>query len=108
RHKYIFYKWEHDNFTDLDSISEINNEQIELHKPEFWVHNNKLHLITTLNSTTLKLFDLSNEKLELLSLEFPMSATNRNLVDGGLVSYTLTNTYPVTETLFETEVLGYW
>lgn len=108
RHKYIFYKWEHDNFTDLDSISVINNEQIELHKPEFWVHNNKLHLITTLNSTTLKLFDLSNEKLELLSLEFSMSATNRNLVDGGLVSYTLTNTYPVTETLFETEVLGYW
>lgn len=97
QHSYTLFKWENNNYTDLDVLeyTDLNHqEKSMLRNPDLWINNNKLHLIAGTTLSTLKIWEVnSNNKLVVARNEIsPMPPSDLLITDNNEIAHTSVHT----------------
>ncbi len=79
RHTYYLFKWEKDNFKNLDTLTYTNNnliQQAPLSQSVLWGFNDKIYWITSASSGLVKIWTIENDRLRAHPSEYPLHYTN--------------------------------
>ena len=63
QHSYTLFRWENNNYTDLDVLQYTNANGIEksmLESLDLWINNSRLYVVATINGNTTRLWEVNN------------------------------------------------
>ncbi len=97
RYSYTLFKWENNNYTDLDVLeyTDLNHqEKSMLRSPDLWINNNKLHFVAGTTLNTLKIWEVnSDNKLIVAHNEIsPMPPSDLLITDNKEIAHTSIHT----------------
>ncbi len=97
QHSYTLFKWENNNYTDLDVLEYTDLYQQEksmLRYPDLWINNNKLHVVAGTTLSTLKIWEVNSEnKLVIAHNEIsPLPPNDLLITDNKEIAYTSVQT----------------
>lgn len=100
QYSYTLFKWENNNYTDLDALeyTDLNHqEKSMLRSPDLWINNNKLHFVagTTLNTLTIWEVDSGNKLIVAHNEISPIPPSDLLITDNKEIAHT--SVYAVTQ-----------
>ncbi len=96
QHSYTLFKWENNNYTDLDVLEYTNlhyQEKAMLRDPDLWVNNNRLYLVARTSQSALRIWEVNgSNKLVVAHSEISPVAGERLITDSKEISFTTVQT----------------